>query len=136
MTQFEAARAGKLTPEMRIVAESEHVEASVILDGVAAGRIVIPRNVNRPLESPRGIGAGLKVKVNANIGTSAAFPDLEPELEKLTAALDAGADAVMDLSTGGDIRTSGGRSCLAAPSHSAQCRSTRPPLPQPPATDR
>ncbi|HOP79281.1 MAG TPA: phosphomethylpyrimidine synthase ThiC [Armatimonadota bacterium] len=103
MTQLEAARGGRLTPEMKYVAETEKIDPEVLLKGIAAGRIVIPRNINREIESPRGVGAGLRTKVNANIGTSADFPDLEPELEKLKAALDAGADAVMDLSTGGDI---------------------------------
>lgn len=88
---------------MKMVAESEHVDVETILRGVKSGRIVIPRNVNRKMASPRGVGEGLKVKVNANIGTSADFPDMAPELEKLQVALDAGADAVMDLSTGGDI---------------------------------
>ncbi|MBI2844165.1 MAG: phosphomethylpyrimidine synthase ThiC [Armatimonadetes bacterium] len=103
MTQLESARAGKLTPEMKLIAENERVDAGVLLDRIAAGRVVIPKNVNRDQRSPRGIGEGLRVKVNANIGTSADFPDLEPELEKLQAALETGADAVMDLSTGGDI---------------------------------
>lgn len=103
MTQLEAARGGRLTPEMKYVAETEKIDPEVMLKGIAAGCIVIPRNINREMESPRGVGAGLRTKVNANIGTSADFPDLEPELEKLKAALDAGADAVMDLSTGGDI---------------------------------
>jgi phosphomethylpyrimidine synthase len=103
LTQIEAARAGKLTPEMITVAESERVDANVVLKGVAEGRIAIPRNVNRDLPSPRGIGQGLKIKVNANIGTSADFPDAAPEIEKLEAAVEAGADAIMDLSTGGDI---------------------------------
>ena len=88
---------------MRIVADTERVDATAIMDGVAAGRIVIPRNRGRELASPKGIGSGLRVKVNANIGTSADFPDLSPEMEKLTAALEAGTDTVMDLSTGGDI---------------------------------
>lgn len=88
---------------MKAVAESERVDVDIILRGVRAGRIVIPRNVNREMDAPRGVGEGLKVKVNANIGTSADFPDMAPELEKLQTALDAGADAVMDLSTGGDI---------------------------------
>ena len=52
---------------------------------------------------PRGVGKGLSTKVNANIGTSSAYPDIEPELIKLQAAIDAGADAVMDLSTGDNI---------------------------------
>ncbi|MDN5345444.1 MAG: phosphomethylpyrimidine synthase, partial [Clostridia bacterium] len=67
------------------------------------GRVVIPANKNHTNLEPCGIGRGLRTKVNANLGTSTAYPDLEPELEKLREALDAGADAVMDLSTGGDI---------------------------------
>lgn len=73
------------------------------MEKIAAGRVVIPHNMNRDLPSPRGVGEGLRVKVNANIGTSADYPEMETELEKLQAAIDAGADAVMDLSTGGDI---------------------------------
>lgn len=88
---------------MKKISQDERIDADTLLRGVAEGRIVIPMNANRELASPRGVGAGLRVKVNANIGTSADYPDLEPELEKLSVALDAGADAVMDLSTGGDI---------------------------------
>jgi phosphomethylpyrimidine synthase len=88
---------------MIAVAENEHVDPNIVMNGIAAGRIVIPCNVNREMASPRGVGEGLRVKVNANIGTSADFPDMASELEKLQVALDAGADAVMDLSTGGDI---------------------------------
>lgn len=103
MTQLESARAGVPTPEMKAVAESERVSVDVLTQNVASGRVVIPRNVNRALVSPLGIGAGLRVKVNANLGTSADYSDMEPEFEKLRAALEAGADTVMDLSTGGDI---------------------------------
>lgn len=103
MTQMEIARAGKISPEMKKVAEQEGVSAEYIRDGIAAGTIVIPHNINRPLEKPCGIGAGLRTKVNANIGTSADFPSLEDEIEKLRVAIEAGADAVMDLSTGGDL---------------------------------
>ncbi len=88
---------------MEYVAQNEGVDTTRIMEGLAAGRIVIPKNLNRETASPKGIGEGLRVKVNANIGTSADFPDMSPELAKLAAALDAGADAVMDLSTGGDI---------------------------------
>lgn len=88
---------------MIAVAEYEQVDAGKIMEGIAAGKIVIPRNVNRDMPCPRGIGTGLKVKVNANIGTSADFPDAESELVKLDVAIEAGADAIMDLSTGGDI---------------------------------
>jgi phosphomethylpyrimidine synthase len=88
---------------MAVIAAEEGLSPDDLRAGIAAGHIVIPCNVNREMASPRAVGAGLRVKVNANIGTSADFPDMAPELEKLAAALDAGADAVMDLSTGGDI---------------------------------
>ena len=103
MTQFEIARAGKISPEMNIVAEQEHVTPEFIREGVAAGTIVIPANIHHELAKPCGIGAGLRTKVNANIGTSADFPNVEDELEKLQIAIESGADAMMDLSTGGDL---------------------------------
>lgn len=64
---------------------------------------MIPCNENRQMASVRGIGLGLRTKVNANIGTSADYPDIKDELVKLQVALEAGADAIMDLSTGGDL---------------------------------
>ena len=103
MTQLEIARAGKISLEMKIVAEQECVNAEFIREGVAAGTIVIPMNVNRKMAKPCGIGAGLRTKVNANIGTSADFTSVDDEIEKLRVAIEAGADAVMDLSTGGDL---------------------------------
>jgi len=103
MTQLEAARAGKITPEMKIVAEYEHLDADFIRQGIAEGNIVIPANVNHHNLTPRGIGKGLSTKVNANIGTSSDFGDEDTELQKLKICLDSKADAVMDLSTGGDI---------------------------------
>lgn len=103
MTQLEMARAGKLTPEMKMIAEHERVDPEFVRDGVAAGTIVITRNVNRKLARPCGIGAGLRTKVNANLGTSADYPNADDELAKLQAAVEAGADTVMDLSTGGDL---------------------------------
>ena len=103
MTQLEIARAGSISPEMKAVAGHERLDAEFIRAGVAAGTIVIPRNLNRELDRVCGIGAGLRTKVNANIGTSADFPSLDDEIEKLRVAIEAGADAVMDLSTGGDL---------------------------------
>ena len=70
---------------------------------MAAGEIVIPANVNHTNLIPCGIGKGLRTKVNANIGTSSDFCDLNTELRKLQTAINFGADTVMDLSTGGDI---------------------------------
>jgi len=103
MTQLELAREGIISPQMEVVAQYEGVEAEFVRQGVAAGTIVIPANTRHTSLVPRGIGQGLKTKVNANIGTSSDFGNIDTELEKLRAAIDCGADAVMDLSTGGDI---------------------------------
>ena len=103
MTQLESAREGIISPQMGLVAQHEGVEAEFIRQGVAEGTIVIPANINHTNLVPCGIGHGLKTKVNANIGTSSDFGNIDTELEKLRVAIDSGADTVMDLSTGGDI---------------------------------
>jgi len=101
-TQVEAARAGEVTREMAEVARQEGLDPEVIAAGVASGRIVIPANPAHCGLDPRGIGERLRIKVNANLGTSSRQPELEIEMAKLRAAIAAGADTVMDLSTGGD----------------------------------
>ncbi len=103
MTQLELAREGIISPQMELVAQNEGVEAEFIRQGVAGGTIIIPANTNHTNLVPCGIGQGLKTKVNANIGTSSDFGNIDTELEKLRVAIDSGADTVMDLSTGGDI---------------------------------
>ena len=103
MTQLELARKGTVSPQIKHVAAKECVEADFIIRGLAEGEIVIPANVNHTNLIPCGIGKGLRTKVNANIGTSSDFCDLNMELRKLQTAIDFGADTVMDLSTGGDI---------------------------------
>ena len=103
MTQMEAAREGIITPAMKRVAEREGVDAETVRAGVAAGTIVIPANPAHGGLDPTGIGKGLRTKINANIGTSSHYPDPQAELAKLRVALAAGADTVMDLSTGGDL---------------------------------
>lgn len=103
MTQLEAARAGQITPEMQAVAAQERLQPAALAAAVAAGEAVIPANRNHRRLQPIGIGKGLRTKVNANIGTSVDFSGLEDEKRKLQAVLDCGCDAVMDLSTGGDI---------------------------------
>lgn len=103
MTLIEKAIQGLVTPEMERVAKKENADVAFIAEGLARGTIVIPRNVNHRSLDPVGIGQGLRTKVNANIGTSPDRADIDEELQKLHAALEAGADAVMDLSTGGDI---------------------------------
>lgn len=103
MTQLLAARAGKITPEMEMVASRENLDVELIREGVASGRIVIPKNINRKEFICCGIGQGLRIKVNALIGTSSDRDHIEMEARKLAIAREAGCDAVMDLSTGGDI---------------------------------
>ena len=103
MTQLELAKNGIISPQMKTAAEYEGLDAEFIRQGVADGTMVIPANVNHANLIPRGIGKGLKTKVNANIGTSSDFGSIDTELEKLRVAIEYGADAVMDLSTGGDI---------------------------------
>ncbi len=102
-TQLHYARSGKITPEMKTVASREHVDAEWLRNEIAEGRTVIPKNRNHDFE-PRGIGAGLTTKVNANIGTSEKHCSLPEELQKLEIAVNYGADSIMDLSTGGDLR--------------------------------
>ena len=103
MTQLELATEGIISPPMSLVAQHEGLEAEFIRQGVARGTIVIPANTRHTSLIPCGIGQGLKTKVNANIGTSSDFGNIDTELEKLLVAIDSGADTVMDLSTGGDI---------------------------------
>lgn len=105
MTQIEFAKKGIITDVMRKIAEDEGVSPEFIREGVEKGEIVIPFNPNhKNLKKPCGIGRGLKTKVNANIGTSYDYVNLEEELEKLRVAIKYGADTVMDLSTGGDLK--------------------------------
>src|SRR6056297_4241853 len=102
MTQLQDARAGIITDAMREVAEFEHMAPEDIMQKVADGLVVIPKNIHHAF-SARGIGRGLTTKVNANIGTSPSHFNVAEELAKLDAAVVAGADAIMDLSTGGDL---------------------------------
>lgn len=103
MTQLEHARQGEYTPEMEVVAADENIARETLINEISAGRVVIPANKNHKSLHPVGIGRGLKTKINANIGTSADFPSMEAELKKLELVVRYKADAVMDLSTGGDI---------------------------------
>ncbi len=104
MTQLEKARKGIITDEMIAVAKEEGIEPEVVREKVASGRLVIPKNVLRGNTKVVGIGEGLRVKVNANIGTSPDLADISLEEQKLQSAVKAGADTVMDLSIGGDLK--------------------------------
>ncbi|MFE3902618.1 phosphomethylpyrimidine synthase ThiC [Streptomyces sp. NPDC059153] len=105
VTQLAYARRGEITPEMEYVAIRENVEPEVVREEIAAGRAVLPANVNHPEIEPMIIGKRFLVKVNANIGNSAVTSSIEEEVEKMTWATRWGADTVMDLSTGRNIHT-------------------------------
>lgn len=101
---MEQARRGSPAEEFKLVAEAEGLTVEKLMAGVASGRMIIVRNVARRSEiQPLGIGEGLRVKVNANVGTSPEVEDVELEVEKAKVAVKYGADTVMDLSTGGDL---------------------------------
>ncbi|MCK4278720.1 MAG: phosphomethylpyrimidine synthase ThiC [Desulfurellaceae bacterium] len=102
MTQIEAAKKGIITKEVEIVAKDEYIDEELLAERVAKGEVVILKNKVHDIH-PVGVGKGLRTKVNANIGTSPDVLNLNTELEKLKVAEEAGADTVMDLSTGGDL---------------------------------
>jgi len=103
MTQLEYARQGQITEAMKACALSEGVPEEVIRQGLAEGTTVITQNVKHRNIPPLAIGKGLRTKVNANVGTSGDHNNIEEELEKVHAAIEAGADTLMDLSTGQGI---------------------------------
>ncbi|KRV47247.1 phosphomethylpyrimidine synthase [Wenjunlia vitaminophila] len=105
VSQLAYARRGLITAEMEFAALREGVAPQVVREEIAAGRAVLPANVNHPEIEPMVIGKRFLVKVNANIGNSAVTSSVEEEVEKLTWATRWGADTVMDLSTGRDIHT-------------------------------
>jgi phosphomethylpyrimidine synthase len=102
-TQLQAARAGTVTEEIAFAAEREGLEPERLRRLVAEGRAIVPANVRHANLEPAAIGADLRCKINANIGNSSAVSDVAAERAKLELAVRLGADAVMDLSTGGDI---------------------------------
>lgn len=103
MTQLEQARKGIITNEMKQTALQEGVEPGYIRSSIVDGTVIITKNNKHTSTPPLAIGKGLRTKINANIGTSQDRVSLEQELEKLHTAVNAGADAVMDLSTGGQV---------------------------------
>ena len=106
ITQLESARLGIITPEMHRVSQREpHLSPAQVRDEVAAGRMVIPANINHLKYNldPMCIGRASKTKVNANMGASPVSSGTDEEVEKLRWAERWGADTVMDLSTGGDL---------------------------------
>lgn len=101
ITQIDAARQGIITDAMKRVAEKERKTPEEIRARVAAGTIAIPANINHKNLDPEGVGTGLRTKVNVNLGISGDLIDPEVELEKVRAALELGAEGIMDLSNHG-----------------------------------
>lgn len=94
---------GNITPEMKLVAESEGIDVQKIVRGLSDGRIIIPKNVEGKTKAV-AIGKGLKTKINANVGSSSELEKVKWEVEKAKAAVKYGADTIMDLSTGPDYQ--------------------------------
>ena len=124
---MQMARQGIVSPQMKLVAEKEGLDAEFVRQGVADGTIVIPANPRHRNLQPCGIGKGLSTKVNANVGTSSDHTSLETELEKVRVVMEYKSDAIMDLSTGGDINASDGPSLTPARCRWARYPSTRQP---------
>ena len=103
MTQKSEAIKGNITEEMKDVAKNENIEVDKLARLIADGKVVIPKNVNSDVKAC-GIGEGLTTKINANIGSSSKIDDLDLEINKAKLAVEYGADAIMDLSTGSDLK--------------------------------
>jgi phosphomethylpyrimidine synthase len=104
-TQMDAARQGIITPQMKIVAEKERMDAEEIRSLVAKGQVIIPYNKNHKALHPSGVGARLTTKINVNLGVSRDWKDVDMEYEKVRSAVEMGAEAIMDLSSYGDTRS-------------------------------
>ncbi|MEK5429459.1 phosphomethylpyrimidine synthase ThiC [Lysinibacillus sp. FSL R7-0073] len=105
VTQLHYARRGIITPEMEFVAIRENMDPDFVRSEIAAGRAIMPANINHPEAEPMIIGRNFHVKINANIGNSAVSSSIAEEVEKMTWATRWGADNIMDLSTGKHIHT-------------------------------
>jgi len=102
MTRIQHARTGAVSDECREIARAEHTTPEAVREGVAAGEIAVCAGNVRGI-APAAVGRGMRIKVNANIGTSSDASSVEEELEKALVAIEYGADMIMDLSTGGNI---------------------------------
>jgi phosphomethylpyrimidine synthase len=99
---MEQAKAGTITPEIKKASLREGMTPEKMRAAVADGTVALVRNKLRTIE-PMALGAGTRIKVNANIGTSSSKSDIREELEKMRVAIRHGADAIMDLSTAGNL---------------------------------
>ncbi|MDP2831381.1 MAG: phosphomethylpyrimidine synthase ThiC [Candidatus Omnitrophota bacterium] len=103
MTQLEYAKKNIITALMRKVARLEAIKPEALMRLIRSGRAVIPLNINHKIKNPIAVGTGLSTKVNANIGTSTDKSRIADEIQKLKTAIKYGADALMDLSVGGNL---------------------------------
>ena len=103
MTQKSEAIKGNVTQEMKDVAKQENIDVDKLARLIADGKVVIPKNINGHAKAC-GIGEELSTKINANIGSSSKIDDLDLEINKAKLAVEYGADAIMDLSTGSDLK--------------------------------
>ena len=103
-TQMEAARRGIITPEMKAVAAKEYRTEEEIRELVAKGQVAICANKLHKCIDPNGVGSMLRTKINVNLGVSADCKDYDIEMQKVMAAVDMGAEAIMDLSSHGDTQ--------------------------------
>ena len=103
-TQMDAARKGLFTPEMEAVSVKENIPIDRLTELMAQGKVIIPCNKKHTCISPNALGSMLKTKINVNLGTSRDLTDLDMEYEKVSSAVDIGAEAIMDLSSFGDTQ--------------------------------
>ncbi len=104
MTQLEYAKKNKITPLMRAIALKERLRPGKLLEYIKSGRAVILKNKTHNIPKPCAVGYSLRTKVNSNLGTSTDKSRIKVELKKLAVSIKYGADAVMDLSVGGDLK--------------------------------
>ena len=103
-TQMDAARKGIATPQMKIVAEKEHMPLEQLMDLVAQGKVAICANKAHTCLNPEGVGSMLRTKINVNLGVSRDCKDYDIEMKKVQSAIDLGAEAIMDLSSHGNTQ--------------------------------
>lgn len=103
-TQMDAARKGIITPQMQIVAKKEKMREEELRELVAQGKVAIPANVGHASLDPEGVGSMLRTKINVNLGVSRDCKDYDVEMEKVLSAVDLGAEAIMDLSSHGNMQ--------------------------------
>ena len=103
-TQMDAARKGILTPEIKTVAEKEHMETDKLMKLVAEGKVAICANKNHKALNPEGVGSMLRTKINVNLGVSRDCKDYDIEMQKVMSAVELGAESIMDLSSHGDTQ--------------------------------